>query len=230
MAAKEGVGGSPKAKTIWPVSAMVFGFVMGAILMACVAVAVIMGEKHLYSKQLTEFETTIQEYSEKISVLEEVVKKKDTSVTPLIMKLRPQLDPSIAKEINAAIIKYSREFRLPPTFVLYLMKRESGFDVLAKSKAGAVGLMQVMPKAHKDKMEKIGITNGNLYHIDNNVRLGCWIFRDYFNKTGSIEKALKKYVGGNHSTYTTDILIGFTNTMIPRKEPQKKEEVDEPRN
>ena len=167
------------------------------------------------------------EYNEKISVLEDAVKKKDISVTPLIMELRPQLDPTIAKEINNAIMKYSREYRLPPTFVLHLMKRESNFDTLARSKVGAVGLMQVLPKAHRDKMKKIGITNGDLYHIDNNVRLGCWILRDYFNKTGSIEKALKRYVGGNHATYTSDILVGYANTMIPRKEPQKKEKSHE---
>jgi len=221
MAVKEGVGAPQKGITF--VHGIGMGIFIGAILMALVVTLIHKQTQVHWRKKLADYEVTVQEYSEKVSVLEEVVKKKDISVTPLILELRPQLDPSIAKEINTAIIKYSREFRLPPTFVLHLMKRESNFDTLARSKAGAVGLMQVMPKAHKDKMKKIGITNGDLYHIDNNVRLGCWILREYFNKTGSIEKALKKYVGGNHATYANDILIGFTNTMIPRKEPQKKE-------
>jgi soluble lytic murein transglycosylase-like protein len=219
MAVKEGKTPPHKSASVF----ILLGFAFGAIMFGGIAMVAANLEKQYFQKKLTGYETTIEEYVEKVSVLEDAVKKKDISVTPLIMKLRPQLDPTIAKEINTAIIKYSREFRLPPTFVLHLMKRESNFDTLAKSKAGAVGLMQVMPKAHKDKMKKIGITNGDLYHIDNNVRLGCWILREYFNKTGSIEKALKRYVGGNHATYANDILIGFTNTMIPRKELQKKE-------
>jgi len=221
MAAKSGNGAHRHTS---PYLLLLIGFLFGGILLGGIGLGVTNLEKKHQQKKYQQLEATVVEYSEKISTLEDVVKKKDISVTPMIMQLRPQLDPSIAKEINTAIIKYSREYRLPPTFVLHLMKRESNFDTLAKSKAGAVGLMQVMPKAHKDKMKKIGITNGDLYHIDNNVRLGCWILRNYFNKTGSIEKALKKYVGGNHATYATDILIGFTNTMIPlRQETQKKE-------
>jgi hypothetical protein len=224
MAAKEGKTPPHKSPAGW----LLAGFLGGAIMFAALGGFIHKARVTYFQDKLTQYEATVAEYDEKISVLEDAVKKKDISVTPLIMELRPQLDPSIAKEINTAIIKYSREFRLPPTFVLHLMKRESNFDVLARSKVGAVGLMQVMPKAHKDKMKKIGIANGDLYHIDNNVRLGCWILREYFNQTGTIEKALKKYVGGNHSTYANDILIGFTNTMIPRKELQKKEKSNEP--
>ena len=221
MAAKSGNGVHRHTS---PYLLLLIGFLLGGILVGAIALMAGNLEKKHQQEKYKQLETIVVEYSEKISTLEDVVKKKDVSVTPMIVQLRPQLDPSIAKEINIAIIKYSREYRLPPTFVLHLMKRESNFDTLAKSKDGAVGLMQVMPRAHKDKMKKIGISNGDLYHIDNNVRLGCWILRDYFNKTGSIEKALKKYVGGNHATYATDILIGFTNTMIPlRQETQKKE-------
>lgn len=228
MAVREGIG-TPRGRQVTFAHGIGLGIFVGAILMATVCVMITKSQQAVFHTKIATYETTIEEYTEKVSVLEDAIKKKDVSITPLILQLRPQLDPTIAKEINNAIIKYSREYRLPPTFVLHLMKRESNFDVLAKSKLGAVGLMQVMPKAHKDKMKKIGITNGDLYHIDNNVRLGCWILREYFDLTGSIEEALKKYVGGNHSTYASDILIGFTNTMIPRKESQKKEKSNESR-
>jgi hypothetical protein len=226
MAARE--GSMPKGKSNHSLF-LTIGFFFGCVAISAIAILAGNLQREDWRKKHEQFEITINEYSEKISILEEAVKEKDVSVTSLIMGLRPQLDPSIAEEINVAIIKYSREYRLPPTFVLHLMKRESNFDVLADSKAGAVGLMQVMPKAHKDKMKKIGITNGDLYHIDNNVRLGCWILREYFDKTGTIEKALKRYVGGHHSTYANDILTGFTNTMIPKKMvPLEKSKVPEP--
>ena len=223
MAVKEGKTPPHKSPSGW----LLVGFLGGAIMFSALGGFIHKGRVAYFQDKITQYEAAVAEYDEKISVLEDAVKKKDVSITPLIMELRPQLDPTIAKEINTAIIKYSREYRLPPTFILHLMKRESNFDTLARSKVGAVGLMQVMPKAHKDKMKKIGITNGDLYHIDNNVRLGCWILREYFNQTGSIEKALKKYVGGNHATYANDILIGFTNTMIPRKVVLEKSKVPE---
>jgi len=146
----------------------------------------------------------------------ETLTKGNKNIVPIIKRLRPQLDDKIIEEISQAIVKYSREYRFPPEFITHLINRESGFDVLAVSNKGASGLMQVLPKYHEDKMKKMGITNGQLFHIDNNIKLGCWILREYYNDTGSIEKALTKYVGGNHNGYINDILNGYTNETIPR--------------
>lgn len=74
--------------------------------------------------------------------------------------------------------------------------------------------MQIMTKAHKDKLKEMGITAEEAYHIDNNIKLGCWIFREYFNSGNDIKKTLLRYVGGNHEKYVEDILIGFTNEAI----------------
>jgi hypothetical protein len=173
-----------------------------------------------YLEELKQVSSENTELKEQITTLT----KGNKNIVPIINKLRPQLDNTIVEEIAASIVKYSREYRLPPEFVTYLIKRESEFNVLAVSKAGAVGLMQVMPSAHQDKIKKIGITNGQLFHIDNNIRLGCWILRDYYNNTGSIEKALTKYVGGSHNGYINDILIGYTNETIPIKKKETKGE------
>lgn len=169
--------------------------------------------KEDYLKELKQTIAEKDDLAEQLTTLT----KGNKNIVPIINKLRPQLDNKIVEEIAGSIIKYSREYRLPPEFITYLIKRESGFNVLAVSKAGAVGLMQIMPSAHKDKIKKMGITNGDIYHIDNNIRLGCWILREYYNDTGSIEKALTKYVGGNHNGYINDILIGYTNETIPKK-------------
>ena len=149
--------------------------------------------------------------------------KGNKNIVPIINRLRPQLDNKIVGEISEAIVKYSREYRFPPEFITHLVHRESAFNVLAVSNKGAVGLMQVLPKYHEDKMKEMGINSSQLFHIDNNIKLGCWILRDYYNNTGSIEKALTKYVGGNHNGYINDILTGFTDETIPRtNEHQKK--------
>lgn len=194
------------------------GFFVGAGVCTIIAFALAVGFVTHWEKQKADLQSEIAELESRV---QELVKEDKKTVVPIIKKLRPQLDDKIAEEISKAIIKYSFEYRIPPEFVVYLMRRESRFDVLAKSKVGALGLMQIFPKYHKDKMDKMGIKINEVYHIDNNVKLGCWILRSYINETGTIEKALTKYVGGTHESYVKDILIGFTNEMIPKKEITK---------
>jgi hypothetical protein len=94
---------------------------------------------------------------------------------------------------------------------------------MVRSKAGAVGLMQIMVKAHTDKLKEMDIKAEAAYHIDNNVKLGCWIFREYFDRDKDIKKALTRYVGGNHDKYVEDILIGFTNEAIIGVKVERKD-------
>ncbi len=219
MGAKSGNGGLPrKFPREWtPVSAALMAFITATVICAGIFTVLHADRQVKQANQFKEYQAQVDTLNEQLGNYEKALKKRDITVVPILIKLRPQLDHAVAEEISKAIIKYSTEYRLPPEFVVHLMKRESGFNTLATSKAGAVGLMQVMPKAHKDKMKELGITSAQLFHIDNNVRLGCMILRDYYNLTGSIEKALKRYVGGSHATYTQDILIGYTNETIPLK-------------
>jgi soluble lytic murein transglycosylase-like protein len=151
-----------------------------------------------------------------------------TDLKPIILRLQPRLDPALAHSISESILKYSHEYRLPPELVIHIMNRESRFKPLVRSSAGAVGLMQIMTKAHKDKLKEMGITAEEAYHIDNNIKLGCWIFREYFNSGNDIKKTLLKYVGGNHQQYVEDILIGFTNeAIVGVKDVQGMREVEE---
>jgi len=149
------------------------------------------------------------------------------NLMPIITRLQSRLDPMLAREVSDAIQKYSNEYRLPPELVIHIIDRESRFRPLAKSKAGAVGLMQIMTKAHKDKLKKMNITAEEAYHIENNIKLGCWIFREYFDKEKDIKKTLLRYVGGNHEKYVEDILIAFTNEAIIGVKVERKENGEE---
>lgn len=59
----------------------------------------------------------------------------------------PTLTSRISKqELDQAIIWYSKQHRLPPAILRAVIKAESGFDPAAVSRAGAQGLMQLMPR------------------------------------------------------------------------------------
>lgn len=84
--------------------------------------------------------------------------------------------------------------KLDPTLILAIMAIESNFNPFAQSAVGAQGLMQVMTKVHTDKYENFG---GNHAAFDplSNLRVGVAILKDYIRITGSVEGALKYYVG-----------------------------------
>ena len=135
-------------------------------------------------------------------------------IAPLLRRANPRLRQHTIEALSEPIEKYSKQYRLPPELVIQVIKRESNFYSRAISPVGAAGLMQIYTKYHEDKLMKLGITREQVYDIDHNIHLGCWILRDYLNETGSIDAALTRYVGGEHPTYIIDILAGLTNDLI----------------
>jgi len=117
----------------------------------------------------------------------------------MIENLKPSLDPAVAEKIGLAVEKYSKEYQLPKKLILSIIFHESSFDIFAKSKAGAVGLMQVLPKFHQDKIDAIGVKdNRKLYHIDNNINLGCKIWKVYYDASKKdIDETFHSYLSKN---------------------------------
>lgn len=81
---------------------------------------------------------------------------------------------------------------LHPELVLAVIDVESNFNRFAISKAGAQGLMQVMPFWLKE----IGQPNDSLFRVKTNLRMGCSILKFYLNKEkGDLTRALARYNG-----------------------------------
>ena len=92
---------------------------------------------------------------------------------------------------------------LRPELVLAVIEIESRFDRFAISRAGALGLMQVMPFWLKE----IGRPEDNLFDVHTNLRMGCTILRYYLDKEkGDLTHALARYNGSLYShRYTTKV-------------------------
>ena len=81
---------------------------------------------------------------------------------------------------------------LPPELVLAVIDVESNFDRFAISRAGARGLMQIMPFW----LQEIGRPDDNLMHIGTNLRFGCTILKYYIDmEDGNLNRALGRYNG-----------------------------------
>jgi len=81
---------------------------------------------------------------------------------------------------------------LDPDLVLSLMQVESTFDRFAVSKAGAQGLMQIMPFW----LNEIGRPQDNLSEIETNIRYGTTILAHYIEISDTdLVEALARYNG-----------------------------------
>ncbi len=81
---------------------------------------------------------------------------------------------------------------LPPELVLAVIEVESAFDRWAISRAGAQGLMQVMPFW----LAELDRPHDNLHHPETNLRMGCTILRHYYDRErGDLKRALAAYNG-----------------------------------
>lgn len=88
---------------------------------------------------------------------------------------------------------------LDPYLVLSVIREESRFAPDARSIAGAVGLMQLMPQtAHKFKGGiKVDLKHASdLYDARTNIQIGSSYLKHLLNKLGSIPLALAAYNGG----------------------------------
>jgi len=81
------------------------------------------------------------------------------------------------------------------------MRTESGFISNAKSRYGAIGLMQVVPRYHREKLQK---RNPNKESVS--IEVGVQILKDCFNKFNDNKyKSLNCYSGGGGKKYSTTV-------------------------
>ena len=92
-----------------------------------------------------------------------------------------------------ALVRYeAMRAGLDPHLVLAVIDVESKFRKYAVSRAGARGLMQVMPFW----VTEIGEPGHNLFHERTNLRYGCTILRHYLDRErGNLGNALARYNG-----------------------------------
>ena len=75
--------------------------------------------------------------------------------------------------------------QLDPSVVYGVMRRESLFDPRAKSRVGALGLMQLMPSTARRVAKSLGLRRprqSDILEIENNINFGTQYFRSVLNR------------------------------------------------
>lgn len=95
--------------------------------------------------------------------------------------------------------RYAGSHRIPAALLFAMIRQESAFDPAAVSRAGARGLMQLMPATGEELARRLRLrfSNGRLSDPEFNIRLGSSYFRQLLEMFGGSEElALAGYNGG----------------------------------
>lgn len=90
----------------------------------------------------------------------------------------------------------SEKHDIDPLLILSIVGVESMYDRFAKSKKGAIGLTQVMPRYHKSKISEIKKQDLDLFSVKGNITVGIKVIKEYLGlANGNVPKALQMYNG-----------------------------------
>ena len=93
---------------------------------------------------------------------------------------------------SSTIAEVAKKYDLEPELVMGVVKVESGFNPQCKSRVGAAGMMQVMPRTGKHMK-----CDSDLHDPEINIDCGCRVLRRYLDRyDGNIIYALSAYNAG----------------------------------
>ncbi len=94
--------------------------------------------------------------------------------------------------------KYSEKYKVPEKICYSVIKCESDFDSAAKSAAGAIGLMQIIPSTFEYlcSLEGEDYETGMLYDPETNIRFGTYYLSILYERFGVWETAFAAYNAG----------------------------------
>ena len=105
-----------------------------------------------------------------------------------------------------------KEMRIDPLLIVAMIGIESGFNPFAESTFGARGLMQVIPRFHRDKVPQ-GAGDSSLLDPLVNIRVGVLVLEEAIRRSGgSLIAGLQQYAG------SSDTQGAYANKVLAEKE------------
>lgn len=117
-----------------------------------------------------------------------------------------RVNTNTANRVAPLIIQNADRHDVSPSLLAAVIRQESTYRPQVTSHAGAVGLMQIIPKYWQKQCP------GNLYDEAINIQCGASILHQYQQRAGSIKKALGYYNVGP---------AGYENNRKMRKQGKK---------
>jgi hypothetical protein len=133
-------------------------------------------------------------------LVEEAVDEEVTKLSPEMERVKDYLarryrvSGLALQPLIVAAHRVGATVEIDPLLLIAVMAIESSFNPFAESHMGALGLMQVMPRIHADKLEEGQRVDGFL-DPQVNIRVGAQILKDSILRAGSLQGGLQRYAG-----------------------------------
>lgn len=119
-----------------------------------------------------------------------------------------------AEKIVEQAYIHGNKHNIEPSLIIGIIEHESAFKKNIVSKANAVGLMQIVPKYHRQRIANItNKNNQTIQHIETNIELGTNILKDYINRYSNIGRALQAYNGSHNSNRYSRVVFRKQNNI-----------------
>ncbi|MFO1323950.1 MAG: transglycosylase SLT domain-containing protein [Burkholderiales bacterium] len=116
-----------------------------------------------------------------------------TEILAGIVARRYRVAQDAAGDVVRAAFLEGKRHGLDPMLILAVIAVESRFNPIAESEQGALGLMQVVPRFHMDKIAAAGAAS--MLMPEANIAIGALILKDSIRRGGSDAAGLQLYNG-----------------------------------
>lgn len=123
------------------------------------------------------------------------VEEQEPETEPVVAEAPVLYPVPLDADLQVYIIRLCEQHYIDPSVIMAMIERESDFRVKAMGDKGqAFGLMQIQPKWHQERMDKLGVTD--LLNPYQNVTVGIDYLVELLNREKGLEWALMAYNGG----------------------------------
>lgn len=134
---------------------------------------------------------------------------------PVYIEAKPEevyYDVPLTRELQAHIFAECEKYGVDPAIVIAMCYRESSYEEGAVGDDGrSFGLMQIQERYHKERMERLGVTD--LLDPMQNVTVGIDFLAELLDRyNGDIGKALTAYNRGHYAGTTTQYAANVLET------------------
>ena len=156
---------------------------------------------------------TTEETTEYITEHTEAVEPTTEATEPIVL-----YDVPLSEELQVHIIETAEAHGIDPAIIVAMAYRESTYNPKCIGDGGdSYGLLQVQPKWHKKRMEKLGCSD--LLDPFQNVTVAIDYLAENLERYGSIDKALVAYNAGHYKGTITS----YAKTVIAMAEELRSE-------
>jgi soluble lytic murein transglycosylase-like protein len=122
-----------------------------------------------------------------------------------------RISPKVGRELIGTAYREGARTGVDPLLIIAVMAVESRFNPIAESDAGAMGLMQVIPGFHKDKLDADG--GDPVFDPHANIRLGARVLQEYIRRAGNEAAGLQLYNGSSE-----DATNAYANKVLAERQ------------